>query len=256
MQTHSRTTIWRGAILLTLAFAACFSLSSMAETKDPPWIAKDWTQWNTDDCDAVLTKSPWGLNTSEASYMSTSGPKVSTTDETIVQLRSALPIRQALLREIQMDQSYDRMKPDKKQVFDQAHVHDLDPSDQILVYIKHGVLDSLGSGASGRTTYTEPASHARQAVLRLFRATLIQPIETTVLMNGQYGNEIQYSFPRMVGGKPVTSPTDTSLVIEIGAPLLISIKSGRFDQPAPFQDSGHGYTFKIADMMYKGKLEY
>jgi hypothetical protein len=70
------------------------------------------------------------------------------------------------------------------------------------------------------------------------------------------GSNVQYSFPRTIGGKAVLSPTDSSLLIELGNPLLIYETSGKVDQQAPFRNSGAAFIFRTADMMYKGRLEY
>lgn len=78
---------------------------------------------------------------------------------------------QAILRQLQLEDHYDKMKPDKKQAFDQAHAHDLDPIDEVKVYIKNWRDDGV-----------DPAV-PRQAVLRLPNGTLVEPIET---------NEVKY----------------------------------------------------------------
>ena len=257
MQTHSRSTIRRGAILIPLALAACFSLTGAAKTKDPPWIAKDWTQWSEDDCDEVLYGSPWGVKVGFGGTNINPSPIVSTVGVVIIQLRSGLPIRQALLRKQQVLNFYSKMKPDKKLAFDQAHAHDLDPSDQVLICIDHyGYQSPSPSGAVNNITNDVPGSPATQVALRLADGTLIQPTAATVVGMWVYENEIQYSFPRTVNNIPVPSPGEPSLVFELGADLRIKLKSGNFDQPLPFLDSGRSITFKLSDMMYKGKLEY
>ncbi len=246
---------WALPALIPLMLAASLSFTSAAKTKDPPWIAKDWTQWNEDDCDEVLNKSPWGINAGSPGGASFSGPKTSTDLYTIVQIHSALPIKQAILRKLQLLDFYNRMEPDKKQAFDQAHVHDLDPSNQILVNIQNGVMFS-GPGAFSSAAWASPAT---QVALRVPDGALIQPTETTLLVNsGGYGNETQYSFPRTVGGRPLLSPTASSLVIQLGAPLWVyDAKTNKYiRQEGPFRSSGTSITFKISDLMYKGKLEY
>jgi hypothetical protein len=232
-------------------------IANTAKTKDPPWIAKDWTQWNIDDCNAVLKSSPWGERPNSAGESSTSGPMVSSSAETIVQLRSALPIRQALLRKLQLDESYSRMNPEKKQAFDQAHAHDLDPPDRILIYIENGASTTLPPAGSGSLISPTSASTARQAALLRSDNDLVLPIAVTMLKKSdEYGNYIQYSFPRSLAGKPVYSANDPRLVIELGAPLSLDKKIGNFDQPLPFQDSRMRIRFKFEDLIYKGKLEY
>ncbi len=247
------------AALALAAMAVCSSLYGAAKKKDPPWVAKDWTQWNEDDCDAVLGGSPWGQDSSYPGYASTTGPKISTVLQGKVQLRSALPIRQALLRKQQLLNFYSRMKPDKKLAFDQAHAHDLDPSDKVLVYIENTSSSTLPPAGSVSPMYQAPASPATQVALRVSDGPLIQPIETAALKikgDAAYGNETEYSFPRTVSGKPLLTPSDSTLVVELGGWLLFNKVSGEVDQQLPFRDSGQRYTFKVPDMIYKGKLEY
>jgi hypothetical protein len=258
MRTHSRTTIWRGAILLTLVFAACFSLSSMATTKDPPWIAKDWTQWNENDCGFVLDNSPWSRSTEVPGY-SMNGPRVSAANGTQVQLRSALPIRQALLRQLQLENHYDKMKPDKKQAFDQTHLHDLDPIDQVRVYIVNSSFEPPPVGTVGGDRVLGPAP-GTQAALRLADGTLVQPIQTNQVKyesgtSNSFEDQFEYLFPRTVAGNPLFSSTNSSLRIELGAPLVVDKKTHQVITQE-FRDAGRWYQFKIANMMYKGKLEY
>lgn len=244
--------VWIAGIL---ALAACVSLSGAAKTKDPPWVAKDWTVWNADDCGAVLTKSPWGQMVS-AGGSSTKYASTSIVAE--VQFRSALPVREALLRQTQLKEFYNRMKPDKEQAFDQVHIHDLDPSDRILVYFANDTFE-FESTPPGRLSSFDTAPLATQAALKLSDGTLIQPINTASLGKASaYGNETQYSFPRTIGGRPLISSTDATLTIELGANLVIYNKETKKYEyrQGGFQDSGTGNIFKLGDMMYKGKLEY
>jgi hypothetical protein len=257
MRKHSRKKIWRlSAMLVPLAVVACVSFSGAAKTKDPPWVAKDWTVWNADDCDAVLNKSPWGQMVSGGG---SSTKYASTSIVAEVQFRSALPVREALLRQTQLKEFYNRMKPDKKQAFDQAHIHDLDPTDQILIYFANNTFEFESTPPGRLSSPGSTAPQATQAALKLSDGTLVQPIESTVLKSyGGYGNETQYTFPRTVGGRPLISSTESILTIELGANLVIYNKDTKKYEyrQGGFQDSGTGYTFKIADMMYRGKLEY
>jgi hypothetical protein len=175
---------WRAvlplAAIIPSILAFCLSIPGAARTKVPPWIAKDWRQWSDDDCDAVLNNSPWGQMASTGGYASTSGPNVSSVVVATVQLRSALPIRQALLRKQQLLSFYSRMKRDKKQDFDRAHLHDLDPTSQVLIYIANSSSTTLPPGGSGSLTYQAPASPAAQPALQLADGTTIRPTEATI----------------------------------------------------------------------------
>ena len=70
-------------------------------------LKQDWKNWTASDCALVLNYSP-----------STNGTLQSRVSGT-VQLRSALPIREALLRQLQVKKHYDAMNPQQKLRFDE-----------------------------------------------------------------------------------------------------------------------------------------
>jgi hypothetical protein len=267
-----RNIVW---ILGIAALAVCFSLTGIAKTKkpqDPPWVTKDWTQWTWQDCRWVLNSSPW-----VHADWSTGGFEVASLSRD-VQLRSALPIRQALLRQAQLRKNYDKMNAQKKQAFDLKHASDLsDVADgNILVDIRNlSVMSNWISGDSYGDLLADPS---RQATLKLPNGSLVMPIQTKVLKKGEYSNECQYIFPRTVNGKQVITVDDSSFEIVLGVPLVRDRKTKQVVQE-PFQNAswgeyfmtddktgkivekgtiwfGSSLGFKISDMMYKGKLEY
>jgi hypothetical protein len=168
-----------GALVASLVWAIFFSAGSAADLEYKPWLEKDWTQWTKHDCSITLGASPWNqwtINTapsSISSYTPSYGSRV--------QIRSALPMRQARFRLAQIEAQYEKMKPDKKKVFDLAHAHDLDPVDQVFVYIDNSSTDVSPSESAGGELeggiFSTPAQ-ARQAALRLPDGTLVFPTET------------------------------------------------------------------------------
>jgi hypothetical protein len=240
--------VWVAGILVV---AWCFAFSGAAKTKDPPWVAKDWTQWTGDDCVDVLQKSPWAQSKGYSATYATLG--------SLVQLRSALPMREALLRQQQLETHYDKMGTDKKQAFDNAHAHDLDPSDQVLVYIANTSFNPAPT-QFGKGDIVEGPTPAQQAALRLSNGTYILPVQTSQVKYDPGGpwtaiNQFEYVFPRTVSGKPLYSASNSYLQVVSGAPLDIDKKTKQVIQE-PFQNSGPLAVFKISDLMYKGKLEY
>lgn len=195
------------------------------------------------DCINVDTNSPWDQST-----------KYGDGDGSGAQISSALPIRQGLLRSLQLSSNYDKMTPEKKQAFDQAHAHDLDPVDQVKILIWSSVMDD----SQHPTLRSGPST---QAALRLSNGVLILPMQISLPDQNpsDFHNsitELTYIFPRSALGKLLYLPSDSLFVIELGAPLQFKKSKGTFNQPTPFRDSGRRYVFKIADMMYRGKLEY
>jgi hypothetical protein len=253
---------WRAALPLAAIvpsiLAVCFSLSGAQNTDDKSWETKDWTQWTKDDCSRVF-EAPWGQWTFSGGDPSPNGPYGTTGFGHSAQLRSALPVRQALLRTLQLDNNYDKMKHDKKQLFDRAHAHDLDPIDQVKVYIANVSMEPppLNPVATDRIFGPQPA---RQAALGLANGTLVLPLQiypvkyaNTVI--NEFTNQYEYTFPRAVAGKPLYSVNDSFLIVELGAPLVLDKKTHLPKSPN-FVPSGKRYIFKISDLMYKGNLEY
>lgn len=119
-------------------------LASMTAVAADFWENKKFTQWNEKEVQRMLTNSPWvAVRTYQENYASdlnsprsepqdpSESPRLGNVDESAVrdkeanpliaytvQLRSALPIRQALVRAAQLREGYDNMLADQKQEFD------------------------------------------------------------------------------------------------------------------------------------------
>jgi len=93
------------------------------------WLKKEWKQWSKDDCVKMLADSPW-----------TKTWRANGNEDGIVyvfQLRSALPIREAIVRRLQFDQKYDKMTDAQRSSFDAQSGRMLSRSydDIILVHV-------------------------------------------------------------------------------------------------------------------------
>lgn len=132
------------AALLLPTLALCLALTNPAIPKDKPkpWETKDWTQWTSADCLYVLNGSPWVIQTYED--IPDAGP-LRHYRMSIVQLRSALPLRQALLRQMQLQKHYDEMNGREKQKFDELHTADLPGAERgnVIVVIRNGSVEPL-----------------------------------------------------------------------------------------------------------------
>ncbi|HEY0097970.1 MAG TPA: hypothetical protein VGB76_03350 [Pyrinomonadaceae bacterium] len=85
------------------------------------WEKAPFQNWGAADVKAVLEKSPWSRvieqNTVIApSLLGVNAPKME--EKTIILLRSALPVRQALLRERQLASKYESMNAADRAAFD------------------------------------------------------------------------------------------------------------------------------------------
>ena len=264
------------AVLLLPTLAICFVVAGHANPKvgfarglsqdtrltwpgkpDPkdkssqPWLYKDWTTWNELDCGRVLSNSPW-MHRTALTYNGIGNGFT----ETMVELRSALPVRQALLRSAQLQKHYDKMDPDKKQEFDRQHASDADSEDKVVIIVSNtSVRPPPGANAESGLYAPDPAT---QVALGLPDGSLIQPIQTKsdppVSGVGAFGNQTEYVFPRTIGGKPLYSSSDSSITIRLGAPLIVDKKTRTVEEHI-FQSSG-AWIFHISDLIYNGRVEY
>lgn len=126
------------------AFIAAAILAVLTVNASDFWAAKDWHQWSKDECAKILVESPWAhvwrspLQTSGAARSAiakkngnppplvnsqTQTPPVSAEqpeDGYAIQLRSALPIREAIVRQLEIVQEYDRKSGAQRKAFDDA----------------------------------------------------------------------------------------------------------------------------------------
>jgi hypothetical protein len=217
-------------------------------------LKRDWKDWTASDCVLVLTYSPW-----------TNGDLQSWISGT-VQLRSARPIREALLRQLQSKKRYDTMSPQQKLSFDKKNPTGMNESenDSILLYVEH---DGIGDIAPDQ---------AQQTALELTDGTLVMPSKTESLQYDADKDRILYSFPRVINGQPVLTANDQKLNFVFGKPLVRAGRVLPLQNPQSFKI--HEYklvpgpakgqkvllndglltsiSFRAAELMHNGKLEY
>ena len=100
-------------ILLTLS-APGFALAQNDWEKTP------YQNWTKDQVKKILNNSPWVKTKTfrQATTQTRFGDMVSPETTARMTLRSALPVRQALLRQRQLNAKYDKMTDDEKKAFD------------------------------------------------------------------------------------------------------------------------------------------
>ncbi len=132
-----------------LVFCACLPLAYTQQF----WEKKPYTQWSEKDVRRMLENSPWSqqLTISDVKIevagpnARPKGPSQAARDRGLeqnprliytVQFRSAKPVRQALIRRVQIDGKYDQLDLNKKAAADRRAQDFLEaPADEIMVYI-------------------------------------------------------------------------------------------------------------------------
>jgi len=204
---------------------------------------KPWTDWTKDDVDKVLNKSAWGhvitnTDTSEMTVtMGQSQTEQGSRNQAIswsyrVRFFSAKPIRQGFARKLLLDNP--SLKPQQLENFVNG-----DYSDSIVVAVAYESTD--------RRYLAEREKAFNNATTELLARTVYLELK-----NGKQIPLIEYSPPAKdgTGAKFVFPRTDN------GAPLIANDKDVIHLVINMGNGIGFDYRFKLADMVYDGKLEY
>ena len=127
-----------------LSIAVLFSAAVVAAPKGEFWEKKDYNQWSQKEVTRMLEKSPWAqqftnqgieIGSMDGDAMDGAQPYI----KYQIQFRSAQPIRQAIVRQMALNQKYDSLSSEQKQQFDKSAEAFLsvDVSNAVVVYITY-----------------------------------------------------------------------------------------------------------------------
>jgi hypothetical protein len=235
-------------VFLTVAFI-CLSGVLVLVSADQFW-EKPFTRWNEKQVHSLLNDSPWARQMTLASQSVDSGPAAGADSQMgsprdlvsggrgygqdkgsgisgekeqfygyTVRLFSALPIRQAYVRNYQIANQYDRMSREEKQAFDArfSRALNLDTGNEIIVAVHFSSND--------RQVAMEVDRQLKQATFELLKqsAYLISDRIGRVQLKGYFppspdGTGAKLIFPREVREQPVVSDKDRELKLEFFVP--------------------------------------
>jgi hypothetical protein len=226
---------------------------------------KAWSEWSKKDADKMLTESPWAqtqvdTDTSQMFYSPTSDPRLtgrstSTTDSRLgegatnqavsikfhVRFFSARPIRQALVRSIEIQQ-----KPSAEVAQRLTNFAEVQSTNSIIVTVNFEASDQRFSGpimqafnSASTGTLKNEVYLERSDGKRLFLEEYVPP--------GKDGFGARFIFLRDLDGNPFITADSSEVRFVAQYPRAKSADPNglKIDR-----------RFKIADMMYKGRLEY
>jgi len=213
------------------------------------WESKTYYEWTNKECAKLLTDSPWAW---ELKIQATGN--LGSSDATggqqfvsyLIQLRSALPIRQAIVRQAQILNKYDGLSNEQKQAFDKSSEAFLnaDYGDKIVVNIAYSTnIQRLDMDLARSWQAQTVGVQANSAFLYAGKGEKARLLDFKVSQGAQ--REFQLVFPRQIGGKPLLTEQDKSLTLEFAYPVLGNIGDGR------------GYAeFKVKKMLLNGTVVY
>lgn len=242
-------TVYSGSIKAKIlcAFLPIFLLGASVAMGADFWEKKVYTEWTDKECAAMLTDSPWAWKYEALKTGSLGNSDAAEGQQYVryvIQFISALPIRQAKVRQMQLVNKYDSLSPEQKQAFDkQAEPYlSADYSDKIVVNV----------------AYSTNAQRLDMDLARDWQAKTMGVLQNSVFLYAGKGEKarlvdfkvgqgaersFQFVFPRQAGGAPVLTEKDKSLILEFVYPVLGGIGDGKV-----FAE------FKVKKMMLNGML--
>ncbi len=220
------------SLVLSAVLLAAVSLGAQ-----PFWQKKKYTSWSKDEAKKILEDSPWSVsyafNAMSLDTVQTRSPEsrageVRPTIRYNVQLHSALPIRQAMVRQEQISLKYDQLPPEKKQLFDQDSAKFLGATftDVIRVHVTYGgAPQTLDRDLTTYWQTRNPAELQNNVFLIAAGGQRVSPLRL-VIGKGE-DRSFDLLFPRRVDGKGLLDSPDASLSLEFPHPQISPIQAGR-----------------------------
>jgi hypothetical protein len=202
------------------------------------WLNKPYQKWSKAETEKMLHDSPWaqhvtlsavamaGFSTSAKGVTSVGNPTALAQAEHsehphltyTAQLRSAMPIRQAVVRQRQLQEGYDSMAAEQKAALDaKTNAYLAQQQDEIVVYVTYD---------STIHNYVDEARHYWSLqTYELLKNNVVLTIGSQRLAPTGYAaitGAFQFNFPR-----PADLPSVGSLTLEFMHPQLGALNSDR-----------------------------
>jgi hypothetical protein len=221
-----------------LALGAVVCLFVEVSVAQQFWEKKQLSQWSQKDVATMLQNSPWSqtrtvstANLTEIGHGPTSSPRASAASQAsalgasqdiqhesnpqinyLVQLRSALPIRQAVARKLQIDAHYENMPPGQKAAID----------GKIAEYLNTPFADRVVI----QVTYTSNVPTYFSDIRRYWMAQTAGQLNSTMFLNaggekipvGEYTVSADQSVFQVTFARPKEVGSNSNLSLEFTSP--------------------------------------
>ena len=193
------------------------------------WEKKPYQQWSKNDVDKLLTDSPWAQqHTQRLSRGGDAGQDATIT----VRLRSALPIRQGTIRQMQIQAKYEKMSDAERAAFDAKTKPILDcPS------CKDTYAVALNGRSEVNTSYDPVFGRFRDATTDQLKEYVFlendrgerRPV-VGFIQPAALGADAVFIFARRDGsGKPLLTVDNKKLTLRFGEATITSLFTFEFD---------------------------
>jgi hypothetical protein len=245
--------------LAFLALAVVGTIVSLAARADGFWEKKEWKQWSKEDVHRMLHDSPWARKFSVGKSIVANGLPSNTgaasrgaageTREEIdyyFTLRSALPIREALVRDEEIRKKYDKMTDAEKKDFDARQQANLNREYTAEIWVHVDYSANLQNFERALAVYWQSlAEHSVPLDFFIIteRGDHVGPVRFISPKSG--ATEFDILFPRMFNNEPTIKDSDKTFTIQFPHPPIYDLPRAR------------GYVaFNAEKMMFNGRLTY
>jgi hypothetical protein len=233
------------SILVPTALLLCISVLFAADF----WEQKDYKQWSDKECVTMLTKSPWAQDQqliTQAKLGNSDSAEGQQYIKYSIQIFSALPVRQAMVRQQMIASKYDSLPAEQQQAFDKKAGEYLaaDLSDKVIVNVSYSTNAPQLDLELSHYWQTQNMATFQNSVNLISSKNKIGLAAYTAGQGAQ--RQFQFVFPRQKDGKPLLTENDKSLSLEFTPPRIGGIGE---DRPLMVE-------FKAKKMVYKGALAY
>jgi hypothetical protein len=239
------------------------------------WEKKDWKTWSKGDCEKLLKDSPWARPFENSIYREGASGMASGTQgfhgenratlQYTVQLRSALPIRQAVIRLAMIESKYDKMSEQDRKAFDERAQEYLGQSfaNRIVVHVTYKTnLTEIDRFLAEYWQQSDQFVAPNTGDLISPKGERVRPARFIADVGGS--REFELIFPREMNGENYINEVDKEFSVELpDIPQFIqdNFRSNRQDvrgtgQGTQVTDRRALIQFDLRKMKFQDKLEY
>ncbi len=206
------------------------------------WVKKQYKDWSKEECKRLLTNSPWAqrsdlaqvnmVRVADATAMpsladvTSQTPSGAGSDRTstqinyVVQIRSALPVRQAWVQQQMLAAVAASLPADQQKEMSQRAdaVLGMKYSDVILVHVIYGSNNAQVDRVLASFWQHQTLDQLKLTATLIVRGKRIAPVNFQVVEGA--GREFALIFPRIVDGAPVVTADDKLFAVEFRSPGL------------------------------------
>ena len=247
----------------TVAVLVILGLAAITSRADDFWLKKDWKTWSKSECKKMLEESPWAkrflvdnnsVDTSlplitrhpgDTPGLSVSHPGAGEITY-FAEIISATPVREALIRQRQIEQKFDKMNDAEKSAFDAKMEKQLSFIKENTIAVRVVLNASKPALADAANGYWQslPASTAPPSTFLITeKGAKIPPLTFTFIKDSE--TEIDLTFPRGVRAEPLIAPDAKSFKLQFPHPAI-----------ADYPERNVTVQYGLDKMMWNGKLVY